>query len=311
MNIKIAKQLHPITIRKFEVSENTAAMGKHLVDLVTGEIIEPQYEVFESSVSADDKRMYAATVRSPSECTDPDQLADVMKYTVDQRGLKVKSDLTWFKKESDYRVRTLKEKALITTPQYKFMKQLVECISYKNIILCKRSFLCAKLDINESNLARKLKLVEAWVQQKDCKKGFIKLLISPLLGYKGRIGKSLDIAYKTYYSIDKETQYNALYVPFVGPMPQPFVGKLEKDEFTFRKTVQYKHLSSFTDSAEDLSPGDWWNKAPKKNEVIDVGFEAWFATNIGADPSDYFKLNKEVVALDEWIPDYSNMPEYE
>jgi len=304
--IKIARQLHPVKIHEFEVSEHTAAIGAKLVDLVTGEIIEPQYEVFNSVANTDDKRMYSATVRSAHECTDPDQLADVMKYTTDLRGLKVKSDLTWFKKESDYLVRTLKQEALISTPQYKFMKQLVECITHSNIILCKRSFLCKKLDINESNLARKLKLVEAWVQQKDCKKGFIKLCVSPMLGYKGRGGKPLRVAYSTYYAVDPETQYNALYVPFVGPMPQPYVGVLEKEEFTFRKTVQYKLGNECYDSAEDLSPGEWWNKPAKKDEVIDVAFEAWFANNVGKDISEYF-----VPVLDSWLPDYNSMPEYE
>ena len=305
MRIKIAKQLHPIKIHEFEVTEHTTAMGSKLVDLVTGEIIEPQYEVFESQATTDDKRMYSATVRAAHECTDPDQLADVMKYTVDQRGLKVKSELTWFKKESDYNVRTLKQEALITTPQYKFLKQLVECISFKNIILCKRSFLCAKLAITESNLQRKLKLVDQWVQQKECKKGFIKLLVAPLVGYKGRGGKSLDTAYTQYYKTDPQTQYNALYVPFVGPMPQPFVGVVDSKPFTFRNTVQFMIGEDFIDSAEDFSPGDWWNKAPKKHEVIDVAFEAWFANNVGKDISEYY-----VPVLDSWVPDYNTMPEY-
>lgn len=288
MKIKIARQLHPVKIKEFEVSEHTAAMGSELVDLVTGEIINPVYEAFRSVANTDDKRMYSATVRSAHECTDPDQLADVMKYTTDQRGLKVKSDLTWFKKESDYRVRTLKEEAIITTPQYKFMKQLVECISYKNIILCKRSFLCAKLGIDERVLSRKLRLVESWVQQKDCKKGFIKLLVAPMLGYKGR-GSGIKSSNLSYYVIDPQTQYNALYVPFFGPMPQPFVGVLEKETFTFRKTVQFAMGKDFYDSPENISAGDWWDKEPKENEQIDVDFEKWFAHNIGADLSEYFK----------------------
>lgn len=278
MKIKVAKQLHPVKIREFEVSEHTAAMGSKLVDLVTGEIIAPEYEVFQSKASTDDKRMYSATQRCAHECTDPDELAELVKYTVDQRGLKVKSELTWFKKESDYLVRTLKEKPLITTPQYKFMKQLVECISYKNIILCKRSFLCAKLGINESNLARKLKLVEAWVQQKDCKKGFIKLCVSPMLGYKGRGGKALESAYNTYYAVDPETQYNALYVPFVGPMPAPPAVKVSNEVFEFRGAVRYEdnREQAANGDFEDFSPGDWWDKPAKPHEIIDVQFEKAF-----------------------------------
>lgn len=291
----------------YEVTEHTAAIGKHLVDLITGEVIKPEYEVFSSVVSAEDKKFYSATKRSAHECTDPEQLADVMKHTVDQRGLKVKSDLTWFKKESDYRVRTLKEKALITNPQYKFMKQLVECISYKNIILCKRSFLCAKLDINESNLARKLKLVEQWVQQHECKKGFVKLFIAPMLGYKGR-ASGVPSANNTYYKVDPQTQYNALYVPFVGP-PAPYTGPVFDITSKYSGTSNYEvRGNGFTlfDSAEDFTPGEWWNKKPKKHEVIDIGFEAWFANNVGVDISEY---NKPV--LDSWVPDYNTMPEYE
>lgn len=291
----------------YEVTENTAAIGKHLVDLVTGEIITPVYEVVNTQASTDDKRFYSATVRTAHECTDPDQLSDVMKATVDQRGLKLKSDLTWFKKESDYRVRTLKEKALISTPQYKFMKQLVECISYKNIILCKRSFLCAKLGINESNLARKLKLVEEWVQQQECKKGFVKLFIAPMLGYKGR-ASGIPSANNTYYKLDKETQQRALYEPFVGP-PAPYTGPVFDITAKYSGTNNYEvRGNGFTlfDSAEDFSPGEWWNKAPKKHEVIDIGFEAWFANNVGADPLDYFIPVQEV-----WEPDYSGMPVYE
>lgn len=295
--------LNHVPMPDYVVSEHTAAIGKHLVDLVTGEIIQPEYEVFNSVVSAEDKRFYAATVRTAHECTDPDQLSDVMKHTVDQRGLKVKSDLTWFKKESDYRVRTLKEKALITNPQYKFMKQLVECISYKNIILCKRSFLCAKLGIDERVLSRKLRLVEEWVKQKDCKKGFIKLLIAPMLGYKGR-ASGLNSASSQYYEIDPQTQHNALYVPFVGPMPD-YNGPVFELEYKFKGATHYGN-GDFIDSAEDFTPGDWWNKTAKKHENIDVGFEAWFANNVGADISEYF-----VPVLEVWEPDYSNMPEYE
>ena len=73
-----------------------------------------------------------------------------------------------------------------------------------------------------------------------------------------------------------------------------------------RVPVGFDSSNSLFDSAEDFSPGEWWNKAPKKNEVIDIGFEAWFANNVGADVSDYFK---EVI--DNWVPDFDSMPEFE
>lgn len=278
-------------------------VGKNVVDTQTGELIPLVYEVFSSVVSAEDKRMYSATQRTAHDCTDPDQLADVMKYTTDQRGLKVKSDLTWFKKENDYRVRTLKQKALISNTQYAFLKQLVDCITYKNIILCKRSFLCAKLSIDDKSLARKLKQVEQWVQVQDCKKGFIKLFVAPLLGYKGR-ASGIPSANKTYYKVDPQTQYNALYIPFVGP-PAPYTGPVFDITEKFKGAEWYEddRCDSAMGEKENFTSGDWWNKPAKKHEVIDVGFEAWFANNVGKDISEY-----HVPALEVWEPDYINMP---
>ena len=70
--------------------------------------------------------------------------------------------------------------------------------------------------------------------------------------------------------------------------------------------MQYKLGNECYDSAEDLSPGEWWNKPAKKDEVIDVAFEAWFANNVGADVSDYFKEE-----IDNWVQDFDSMPEFE
>lgn len=291
---------------QYEVTEHTAAIGGKLVDLVTGEIITPVYEAFSSVVNTADKRFYSATQRSAHECTDPDQLADVIKYTTDMRGVQVKSELTAFKKENDYAVRTLKKKAVITNVQYKFLKQLIDCVVFKNIILCKRSFLCAKLGIEDKNLARKLHTVSEFVQQHQCKKGFIKLFVAPSVAYKGR-GKGIDSALSAFYKVDKQTQYNALYVPFVGP-PAPYTGPvLNVSKNTATGTTQYgdsRNTDAF-DSAEDFTPGEWWNKPAKKHEVIDVAFEAWFANNVGKDISEYF-----VPVLDSWVPDYNTIPEY-
>lgn len=300
--------LNHVSMKPYEVSEHTAAQGKFLVDLVTGEVITPVYEVFSSVATTDDKRFYSATSRSAHECTDPDQLADVIKYTTDMRGVQVKSELTAFKKENDYAVRTLKKKAVITNAQYKFLKQLIDCVVFKNIILCKRSFLCAKLGIEDKNLARKLHTVSEFVQQHQCKKGFIKLFVAPSVAYKGRTGKPLESAFNTFYKADKQTQYNALYVPFVGP-PAPYTGpELYVSKNTATGTTQYgdsRNTDAF-DTAEDFSSGDWWDKPAKDKEVIDSDFEKWFANNVGADVSDYFKT-----VLDSWVPDYNSMPEYE
>jgi hypothetical protein len=253
-------------------------VGKHLVCLDTGEIVEPSYTVVNPSVSADDKRYYSATKLTAHDCVDTDQLADVMKHTVDQRGLKVLSELTELKKESDYGVRTLKKKATMSNPQYNFLKQLVECISYKNIILCKRSFLCKKLGIVDNHLNRKLASVSTWVQQKEARKGYIKLFVQPMVGYKGRsIG--ISSAYKAFYTVDPQTQYNALYEPFVGP-PAPYTGPVIDFTVPMVGVKQYgDDRLDFFDSAEDFTPGDWWDKPAKKNEVIEVEYEKAFVAS--------------------------------
>lgn len=282
-------------------------VGKFLVLVATGEIVEPTYEVVNTQASTDDKRFYSATSLTAHECVDPEQLADVMKHTVDQRGLQVKTDLTWLKKESDYGVRTLKNKPLISNPQYLFLKQLVECISYKNIILCKRSLLCKKLSIDEKHLVRKLKTVGSWVQQHPCRKGFIKLFVSPMVGYKGR-ASGIPSAYKTFYTVDKETQQRALYEPFVGP-PAPYTGPVI--DFT-KPSVGAKQYGDdrldFYDSAEDFTPGDWWDKPAKKKEVINVELEKWFAANVGKDISEFYKKEEEVLPL--WIVEELPMFDY-
>lgn len=250
--------------------------GKHLVDLTTGEIINPVYEVVNTKPNTDDKRYYSATSITAHDCVDPEQLAEVMKHTVDQRGLKTKSDLVELKKQSDFAVRTLKQKAFMSNPQYKFLQQLVECISYKNIILCKRSFLCKKLGLDDKVLNRKLNTVSNWVKQQECRRGFIKLFVTPMVGYKGR-ASGIPSAYNTFYTVDPETQHNALYEPFVGP-PAPYTGPvIDIRVGEYGGASQYgDSRADFFDIAEDFSAGDWWDKPPKLNEVIDVQFEKDF-----------------------------------
>lgn len=204
-------------------------VGKHLVDLTTGEIINPVYEVVKTQASTDDKRYYSATARSPEECTDPEQLADFVSAVCDMRGIKLKTELVWFKKESDYAVRTLKEKALISNKQFEVLSSVVGCIAYKNIVLCKRSVLCKALGCEDKHLARKLASIEQWCEvRSDVKKGYVKVIITPFLAYKGR-DYSKDSSFKTYYTADAETKYNALYVPFVGPVKPYTAPKWSKE----------------------------------------------------------------------------------
>lgn len=267
--------------------QDLKVVGKHVVDLNTGECLPLVYEVFSGVSSTDDKRMYSATVRSPEECTDPEQLKDFMQYTTDMRGIKLVSELTWFKKESDYAVRTKGEKALISNKQYELMKQLLDLVVYKNIILCKRSLMCKKLGVEDKHLARKLNQVSEWVTVGEAKKGFIKVLVSPFLGWKGRIyakNKSL----KTFYKPDPMTVYNALYVPFVGPIApykapewsnsmQTFLDGLNKsceNGWKAKVNTQRIGLEFFVSAEEVSSVPDWTNEQLPEYEESSYYFDS-------------------------------------
>lgn len=202
-------------------------VGKWLVDDETGEIVTPVYEVVKPFVSASDKRFYMATARSAHECIDPEQLKDVMVHTVDGRGLETKSDLCQLKKESDYRVRTYKEKPMMSNPQYKLLQQLVPCITYKNIILCSRAELCEALGTHDKHLARKLKTVSTWVKQHPARKGYIRLFVHPWVGYRGRVA-GISSAFNCFYAKDNESHRVEQYQPFCGPVA-PYNGPIASD----------------------------------------------------------------------------------
>lgn len=191
-------------------------VGEWLVDSETGEIVDSAYEVFTSVASADDKRMYAATSRCAHECTDPEQLEDVMKYTCDMRGVQLVSHLDEMKKESDFRKMTFGEAATMNKSQYLFLKQLVPLVTYKNIILMDRLEFCKRVGMHPKHLARRLRTVETWVKRQECKRGYIKLFLHPWIAYKGR-SRGLQSCYNTFYTIDRDEHIKMLLTPSYGP----------------------------------------------------------------------------------------------
>lgn len=252
-------------------------VGSWLVDEDTGEILPPEYEVVNSQATTEERMFYLATKRTAHECTDLGELMDVMKATTDMRGVKIQSRLTEMKKESDYRVRTLGMKPMMSMPQYNLLKQLVPLVVFKNIILCKRSTLAKALGTHEKHLARKLKPVGVWVQTHKAKVGYIKLFVHPWVAYKGR-AEGITSCYNTYYTADKEQQINFLCTPFYGP-PKPY-RDVEITDFKPRNKAKQYHDSrnqDFYDSEENFSVGDWWDKPPAEYESIDREMEKAFA----------------------------------
>lgn len=244
-------------------------VGNYLVNTETGEIQTPIYEAVKPFVSAEEKRWYSATSRCAEECTDPDQLKDFVKATQDMRGITLVSAVTWLKKESDYNVRTLKQKPMLTNVQYKLLEKLVHCISYKNIILCKRSELAQKLDTTPDHLKRKLKTVAQWYREGEAKKGYIKLFVAPWLAYKGsyiKRDKSLDHYYTLPMVLECEEQE---YAPIQVQWSRAALKEFER--------LQEKYSSR--------SSAPWWWREPKtyilsngkeSKEEYDVPYEMWF-----------------------------------
>lgn len=196
--------------------------GQFFVCAETGEVINHTYEVVTSSASAEDKRFYSATSVCPNEARDKGQVLDFIKHTVDKRKLKTLNVVKEYKKESDFNVRTLKQKAFMSNPQYEVLNTLADCVVFKNIVLEEKKVLAAKLGVGVNNLDAKLNTVKQWVvQDREVRKGFIKLLINPDLVFRaehGRIKGMQQKALVEFHTVDKQTQYNALYVPFVGPI---------------------------------------------------------------------------------------------
>ncbi len=219
---------------------NIEVVGNFLVNTDTGEILDPVYELVNTIVSTDDKRYYTITARNPYACREPAELKEFMKHTTDMRGVKVTSALVEWKKQNDFQVKTLKEKGFMSLSQYKVLEQIIGCLVYKNIVLCSKEELCKALGIEPKNLLSKLKTVSQWVKNDtDVKKGFVKLIISPMLGYKGPYNKQ-HTAYNSFYTIDKEVQQLTLYEPFVGPMQPYKEPKLSKSSLSYLANLSAK-----------------------------------------------------------------------
>lgn len=185
------------------MSNRIIVVGKFLVDAETGEIVEPVYTVGKiTPTSKEDRKFYRDTSVSPLECTDPEQLKDFMRANCDMRGIRVKSELTWLKKENDYNVLTLGAKSMLTKTQYEGLKKLVKLVVYKNIIICTREEMCKALGVSNKHLSEKLALLEPYIKQMKAKKGFVKVVVQPLIAFKGRWG--FDEALQHFYYTPKD-----------------------------------------------------------------------------------------------------------
>lgn len=132
--------------------------------------------------------------KTPCQCKDKDELNDWMKGNVDKRKVFKKNSFEELKKESDYRYKTLKDKPLISAPQFELLNKLSSLVTYRNIIIEKREDLADKLNTSKSNLNRKLKLIQEFIlieTEKDNKnpthKGWVRVLINPNYVYKSRL----------------------------------------------------------------------------------------------------------------------------
>lgn len=248
-----------------------------LIDYDTGEILQPEYDVVPTTISTDEKRFYAATKVPPEDCTDPEQLDAFVKATVDMRGIQIESALDWFKKESDFGVLTLRQKSMMTKPQYKIMKQLIQCIRYKNIILCSRSELCQSLGIRETNLKRTLSTIEQWIKIGEAKKGYIKIFISPHLAYKGR-GYGKTSCFGHYYnSLDGVDQWDILLNPQPKQEP-PDISDWSKQGLSEIDRIGKPRKDKLTDDGEYIEGGfDVYVDSQKfKDQFYDEEYERSF-----------------------------------
>lgn len=156
-------------------------------DNETGEVINPEYDSLPMTrPSKADLQFYHDTAIAPHDCKDLDRLLAFQCATESMRGVSIKSKLTMLKKESDYGVITLGYKPAISKSQYETLQKLASCVVYLNIILMPREDLCKALGVRPNHLARKLKQVEAWVEQKPAHVGWVRLFINPFMGFKGR-----------------------------------------------------------------------------------------------------------------------------
>lgn len=156
-------------------------------DNETGEVIEPQYEAHPMPRPNNiDKQFYHDTAIAPHDCKDLQRLLAFQKATESMRGISIKSELLLLKKEDHHNVATLGVKPAISKPQYETLLKLADCVVYLNIIIMPREDLCKALGVLPNHLARKLKQVEPWVEQKPAHVGWVRLFINPYVGFKGR-----------------------------------------------------------------------------------------------------------------------------
>lgn len=292
--------------------------GKFFVCAETGEVINHTYEQVNTVASAEDKRYYSATSVCPNEATDKGQIVDFIKHTVDKRKLKTLNVVKEYKKESDFNVRTLKQKAFMSNPQYEVLNVLADCVVFKNIVLEEKKTLASKLGVGVNNLDAKLKTVSQWVvQDKECKKGFIKLLINPDLVFRaehGRIKGMQQKALVEFHTVDKETQYNALYVPFVGPIAPYKAPEWSEGTKTSLDGLQAKLAAKWATKVFDEEDIQF-----EVNYTISAYEQEFVNDYYNQNPNSKFHVSKvpqlvqEVVSivLEDWEPDYNSMPEYE
>lgn len=260
------------------------------VDQNTGEILPAPYEVCNPSTTAAEREHWRSTSITAHQAQDPEQLKQVMKHTVDMRGVKVKSLLTEMKKESDYLVRTHKQQSCMSNTQYQFLKKLVKLVVYKNIILLDRAEFCKAIGVQDKHLARKLKQVETWVKSVPCRRGFVKLLVHPMVAYLGR-ASGISSAYSAFYPCPTAEERKRIHTePFFGP-PKPYTDVEITGFVPHNKANQYwdNRNTDFVDSTENLSSGPWWEKPPAENESVDAEMEQWWAEH-GGDISDYYNI---------------------
>lgn len=182
-----------------------------------------------------------------------------------------------YKKESDYAVRTLKQKAFMSNPQFEVLNLLAKLVVYKNIVLEEKKTLAVKLGVGINNLDAKLKTVSKWVQvdKENVRKGFIKLTINPNLVFRaehGRIKGMVQKALQAYHSADKETQYNALYVPFVGPVQPYKEPEWTKGTLTYLDGLQEQLAKKWASKVFDEEDIQWevnYTLEPIEQEFVD------------------------------------------
>lgn len=285
-------------------------VGQFFVCPVTGEIVPHSYEVVNTQATADDKRFYSATSVCPDEARDKAQVLEFIGATVDKRKLKTVNKVKEYKKESDYAVRTLKQKAFMSNPQFEVLNVLAKLVVYKNIVLEEKKTLASKLGVGVNNLDAKLKTVSKWVavDKENVRKGFIKLLINPDLVFRaehGRIKGMVEKTLQSYHKVDAATQYNALYVPFVGPLAPYKEPEWSKGTLTYLTGLQEQLAKKWAAKVFDEEDVQW--EVGYKLDVVEQEFvNDYYSGNTN---SRFYKQEQYVESVPSWVTE--QIPEYE